>query len=171
MARSSPAMTAGPMGHPLRDLGVTGRRHRNPVLTGRLHDCRRAHNMEFIRQQNDIARDAYCKTHGAPLPMALADPDSFAFDDRAWITDCSVGLLVSPWPAPQPILFRATLACTAGCRADGLVTLAALGPMLFRNASMILTTLVGDGIQARWIADNAIGSNARGIEFLISAST
>jgi hypothetical protein len=43
--------------------------------------------------------------------------------------------------------------------------------MLFRNASMILTTLVGDGIQARWIADNAIGSNARGIEFLISAST
>jgi hypothetical protein len=46
----------------------------NPVLTGRLPYCRPAHNL-FISQQNDIARDAYFKTHGAPDPSS---PDAGA---------------------------------------------------------------------------------------------
>jgi hypothetical protein len=63
----------------------------NPVLTGRLPYCRPAHNL-FISQQNDIARDAYFKTHGAPDPSSpdagmlppptwLVPLDSFAFDE------------------------------------------------------------------------------------------
>jgi hypothetical protein len=66
----------------------------NPVLTGRLPYCRPAHNLELISQQNDIARDAYFKTHGARDPSSpdagalpppvygtnMATPDPFAPD-------------------------------------------------------------------------------------------
>jgi hypothetical protein len=101
MNRKRLAITAAVIGAVTAAIGI-------PVLTGRLPYCRHAYNMEFILQQNAIARDAYFKTHGAPdpsspdagmlpPPMWLVDPHSFAFDDRAWITDCSdlVGLLVS----------------------------------------------------------------------------
>jgi hypothetical protein len=91
----------------------------NPVLTGRSPACYRVANMEFILQQNQIARDADFKARRAAVPPAssllpLAQmpvggilsvegqdgpplqgrvpttvPESDPFDNRARITDCS----------------------------------------------------------------------------------
>jgi hypothetical protein len=76
----------------------------NPVLTGRLPYCRPAYNLEFIRQQNDIARDAYFKTHGAPDPSS-PDAGALPFPIR--------GAEVPPDPdpfAPKPTFAQTALA-------------------------------------------------------------
>jgi hypothetical protein len=131
----------------------------NPVLTGRSPACYRVANMEFILQQNQIARDADFKAHQAPVPppsspLPLAQvpvggileegggpiqgrvpsgqPEPDPFDNRAWITDCLglVGLLVS-------VLLGAA----------ALAALTYFGPRLLARLLAVLTAWL------RWVSE------------------